>query len=468
MITESHNPHRVLQLVFMLSLTLAGVAHAKQADLPAYPYLKHLVPEEDARQSLGAFPLDSDVFAETRNDYANLRIVNDSGTEIPYRVRTRTEAVTSTHDTVIPTRVESLRELPGNKIEIEILATGEPKESQEIVLSTRQHNFEKLATVYGTVDGQNWREIATEVPLVDYSRFIAYQKTRVVFAPAKYKRLRITLTDVTVDRELPLKKSVREALQGAMQHEFIETSFQREDFHIDHIRILGTKTTTTGSRSVARKRSIPDFKVQQDKRLTVIEFTAKREPVAGIMLQTSGINFSRPVTIEGKSEVGDGNFKMLHHGTYSHISVGDVKHDRRTLHLPSPSRCAAWRITINNRDNPSLEITGISLEEECVEAVFVNTPASSYRAFYGGKQATLPRYDVAAILNAVGRTPVAEFRLGDELQNPQYKRTRGGRLHIGGQAILTIAILLMVGALGWGVAVAAKKVDLTNIDEKSK
>ena len=449
-----------LSCVLSSMLLLAGAVQAKPAELRAYSHVKHLVPDKGAEQALGAFPLDSELFARTHNDFANMRLVDTAGTEIPFLVRTRTEGVTSTRNTVIPTRVDSIRELSDNRIEIEMSSVGVPKQSQEITLSTHQHNFEKLVTVYGMSDGNSWLEIATEVPIVDYSRFIDYQRTRIAFKPARYQRLRLVISDVTVDRELPLKKTVREALKGATQHEFVETSFRREDFRIDTIRLLGKKTSETGQRPVIRKRAVEGFTVRHEESLTVITFTGQREPVIGIKLLTSGINFSRPISIEGKDALSSKEFRNVGRGTYSHISIGDVRRDKRSLRFAKPARCTDWRITIDNKDNPGMEISGVELEEQVNEAAFLNTPTSNYRVCYGGASTIRPRYDVATILNAAGRRSTASYHVGNELANPEYKKTRW-RLRVGGRAILSIAILLMVGALGWGVAVAAKKVELS-------
>jgi hypothetical protein len=443
-------------LILGVALLCAVQSMGKSVDVAAYPFVKHLVSEGNGRQPLGAFVVDGELFSETHNDFSNMRIADDAGTEIPFLVRTRTEAVTSTREKRITSRVDSIRELQDNRIEIEVALTGSAEVSQAIAISTRLHNFEKLVTVYGMVGGQSWREIATEVPIVDYSRFIAYQKTRIEFAPARYRRLRLIVSDVTLERELPFKKKVKEALDGAAKSEFVETSFRTEDFRIDAIRVLGKRTAETGQRKVTEWQTVSDFGVAEDGNHTVITFKASREPVVGIKIATSAVNFSRPVLVEGRD--GSGAFEALLRSVYSHIHVGDVHRDRRAVQLNGPTRRTEWRVTIDNKDSPALSITGISLQSEVRETVFLNTPASNYRALYGGGDTRRPRYDVATVLQTVGRTAVSAYRVGESTENSEYKRTRW-KLRIGGKAVLSAAILLMVLALGWGVAVAAKKVE---------
>jgi hypothetical protein len=434
------------------------IATAKPADVTSFPYMKHLVPEGGGEHALGRAILDSDLFADTHDDFSNMRIVDDSETEVPFLVRPRTASVTSTRDKLIPTRVESLRELPDNRIEIEIILQRKPEVSQSLRLTSRLRNFEKLVTVHGSIDGSTWKELASNVPIVDYSRFIDFENTEISFSPAPYKRLRLSISDVTLDRELPLKQTVREALHGKTQREFVETSFRREDFRIDEIRLMGKTTTETGQHAIVTKHPVSDFVVSQDGSLTIVEFAARREPVVGVQLNTATRNFSRPVLLEGIG-AEQGSYSCITRGSLSHIAVGNVARDSRTLRLLQPTRCSKWRMTIDNKDNPVLDITGITLKEQSYEAVFMNSPTASYRSFYGGAETKKPRYDVATILTVAGRSPATEYKPGERQENREFERTRL-RLHIGGNAVLTIAILIMVLALGWGVAVAAKKVDM--------
>ena len=280
------------------------MVNAKPADLGAYPHVKHLIPGDDSDRALGAFVIDRELWAATRGNFANMRIVDEADTEVPFLIRPR---------------------------------------------------------------GKAGRDGAT-------------------------------------------------------------TSFE----------IVG-------------------FEVGEDGTRTVIEFDAHREAAVGIRILTSAENFSRPVRIEGKSGIGHTGFRDIYRGTYSHVAAGDVERDGRTLHLPKTTRCAEWRVTIDNHDNPAMTITGILLDERVHEAVFVNTQPCSYRVLYGGDESQKPRYDMAAILKTSGNAPLAPFRLGAGQEN----EAGGGwwPMRVGGKAVLLIAILAMVAVLAWGVSAASRSID---------
>ncbi len=293
-------------LILVGALLWASVAGAKPADLGAYPYVKHLIPDDSVEQALGCFVLDPDVYESAREDFANMRVVDEAGTEIPFLVRMRNE-------------------------------------------------------------------------------------------------------------------------------------------------------TEQGDAAVSY--DVRDFEVREDGMKTVLEFNARREPVTEIRVLASTGNFNRPVLVEGKSGVGHSGFRDIFRGTYSHVSSGDVQRDGRTLKLPRGTRCAEWRITINNHDNPALTITGVALRDRVHEAVFVNRQPGSYRVLYGGDGSRRPQYDMAAILKNSGNTASEFFRLGAEQDNEDYGRV-WWPLRIGGRAVLICAILGMVAVLAWGVSCAAKKVDV--------
>ena len=196
----------------VLCLFLSGSSmFAKSADLGNFPYVKNLAPENNSEHALGSFRLDLDVFDKSSADFSDLRIIDDTGTEIPFLIR-----------------------------------------------------------------------------------------------------------------------------------------------------------AVTGSGAIITNRVV-DFDQKQDNRKTIIEFKSRREPVRGIKIFTAEPNFSRQVLVEGQDS--SGNYRTYMRGTCSFVKVGDVERDNRTLSLPTTARCSAWRLTIDNKDNPELQVTDITVITKEYEAV---------------------------------------------------------------------------------------------------
>jgi hypothetical protein len=237
--------------------------------------------------------------------------------------------------------------------------------------------------------------------------------------------------------------------------------FSAASADFSNIRIVDDSETeipflikTAVSEPTTETNNIIDFSIMQDGSKTIVSFAAQYKPVAAIKIITTDPNFSRRVTVEGKT--ADGNFRTYLHTTCSYVSVGSTLQDNRTLSLPRAVRCSEWRITIQNEDNPKLEISSINITAPKYNLIFVRRPAAVYRIFYGGS-AKPPNYDASAIINTAGSQTAANYNLSSQFDNEEYNKTARS-LQIGGKAILTIAILLMVAVLGWGIATASKQI----------
>ncbi len=86
--------HRLLRSALVLAFLLlwGGGAWARPADLEAYPHVKHLIPGDNSDRALGAFVIDGELWAATRRDFANMRIVDETDTEVPFLIRPRGKA----------------------------------------------------------------------------------------------------------------------------------------------------------------------------------------------------------------------------------------------------------------------------------------------------------------------------------------------------------------------------------------
>ena len=79
-------------LVLAFILMWGGGAMARPADLAAYPHVKHLIPGEGSDRALGAFLVDGELWAATHEDFANMRVVDETDTEVPFLIRARGKA----------------------------------------------------------------------------------------------------------------------------------------------------------------------------------------------------------------------------------------------------------------------------------------------------------------------------------------------------------------------------------------
>jgi len=104
------------------------------------------VPRDDAEQAIGAFALDHEVMSATRDGFANMRVVDDKDTEVPFLVRPRNRS-TQENATVDHEVVDFEVHEDGTKTVISFGAYREPVIGIRIL--TESKNFSRPVRVEG-------------------------------------------------------------------------------------------------------------------------------------------------------------------------------------------------------------------------------------------------------------------------------------------------------------------------------
>src|SRR6185437_13430610 len=89
-------------------------------------------------------------------------------------------------------------------------------------------------------------------------------------------------------------------------------------------------------------------------------------------------------------------------GTLVLIAFREFRRAELSLDFPE-HRHEHYRIEFDNADNPPLEITGVEAEGPRWRMVFLGSEGRIYRVAYGSDAAEPPRYDTAAVLDALHR-----------------------------------------------------------------
>ena len=127
---------------------------------------------------------------------------------------------------------------------------------------------------------------------------------------------------------------------------------------------------------------------------------------------------------------------------------------QQELDLDFPEhRSAEYRIALENRDSPPLDVIGLLAEGNVYEVVFLASQGGSYRLAYGNARMESPSYDTATLTTALaeGLSPIAstlgvaeEQPLVPEAEEPWWKRL----LNNGPAMTALIAVLVLILASG--------------------
>src|SRR5438045_8946078 len=109
----------------------------------------------------------------------------------------------------------------------------------------------------------------------------------------------------------------------------------------------------------------------------------KRQPLTSLELETADRNFSRHAVVEVERAQGvKKTWDRIGEGTLSRVDFKNLKREKLSISIPE-SRHTQYRIVIDDRDSPPLEVAGIEAEGNVYEVVFLAAPDGTYQRSYG-------------------------------------------------------------------------------------
>ncbi len=449
-------------ITVLLALVVSETTYAS-ADASYFPYMKKLTPPENAKRDVATFVVDEEMFAETDNDYANLRVYGRDKAETPSLVRSKRKKRSEIREYSVSMRQIAFKTLPDNMIQVILEQVKHDEKSfdkpEAIVFSTKMQNYEKEVTVYGSSNQNKWDLLAEKQPVFDYTRFIDIRNSKINIKKGGYKYYKIEISNISESQQSPYTTIARESRKGEQVGEIEEASFKREDFRIDNIAFKGTKPTEVKTSGVTTEYSVKDFAVVHDGKKTLVTFSTACTPLTSLEIVTSDSNFSRGVMVEGSDSQNDEpSWCRISMSNVSRIRMGKFNQEHTTIHLSKAQRYSRYRITIQNLDSPALDITCVKAVGEVHEVVFFCKAPGDCRVLYGGENIKPPQYDIADVLRKTEGEDADTYSPGKQEENLDYSGAKTFRFKQG-KALLIIMVLLMVATLAWAIVKAIKNVD---------
>jgi hypothetical protein len=460
-----------LPIAVVICLFPGPLIAAACAQATAFRYYRDIEMSPLKQEELVAITPDRDIFHYTRAGHPDLRILDSRNIEVPYVLEKMTETRTVHERHTTPTKDISLREKPGGGLEVEVTQDDKYPLAEGIRFITPLANYQQRVQVSGTSDGKNWQSLANDVLIFDYSRYMDVSNQEVALPGNRFRRFRIAISNTTADQESQLLELTRR-LKGREESERIETStIARRPFRIDRIEFW--YNVAREERKGDKKSSYPlQSPVRTDPsnsgRQTIIEIRPARLPLTGFEIETSSRNFSRHATVQVRTEpMKDRIAKVIHSdwrdigsATITAMDFRDLHKKELTVHFPE-SRREEYRIVIDNRDSPPLDITAVRGEANVYRFVFMAAPGEHYRLVYDSDTTESPVYDTVALSESLARgyQPV-DARLGG--QTPNADGALSGSLLrdvLNNRVFLGAVIAILAVALAWGLYKAGRRID---------
>ena len=231
-----------IKLIFIGLLVFAGfrgVVYAGE-DRAEFPYYKHLKAVQTQTKPIGLFVLDDEIFAATDISYNNMRIFDEAGAETQFLIRPKIKGKYVIREYNIPVEQISFNLPEDNMMEIVLKQKQKKKKLIPAVIEfvTRERDFEKQVTVYGSNNHKDWKVLVRAQPIFDYSRYIDVKNQRVEIPEKQFIFYKIELWNITETRQSPFTQICRETKGPEPLREMEKVSFLKKDFKIEQIKFI--------------------------------------------------------------------------------------------------------------------------------------------------------------------------------------------------------------------------------------
>ncbi|HKI19520.1 MAG TPA: hypothetical protein VKA15_16665, partial [Isosphaeraceae bacterium] len=324
------------RLAMMFWIGLAVSATAADGE-PALRFRKDIDRGAATGEEILAVPLDSDIYAATRDGYPDLRIRDERGAQVPYLLEPAAERRTIQVREACTSTVESLRVDEGKALEI-VVALGEKAPSANgATIRTPLVDYEHRVRVYGSKEGKEWALLASDGLIYDYTRFMDIRNRDIEFPFNDYRLLKLVVEQELDDRESPLRELIRSREEGKQDRRVEITQTQRRPFRIDGVELWRTVEKEGGRKVEAVGYPLAGFRVEHDpkKKETRVEIESRREPLERFSIETASRNFSRTARVLVPVERGmRTDWVEVGRATLSLIQVRAFRHAELRVDFP--------------------------------------------------------------------------------------------------------------------------------------
>lgn len=419
-------------------------------------------------EELVSVALDSDVYETSSLDFSDLRLQDGNGAVVPFLLRTAVETRPQSTRQFRDARLRSAQPLDNNALEIRIDLPDTGPLPEGLQLHTPLTNFQHRVQVFASAEGEQWHPLTEDGLIFDYSQFIDVRNDSVSFTASLTnadRQLRIVIDDVTAEQQSRLLELTRELVGDEETSRSVQVIVDRRPLKIDKVQLWHEVEHLQVVQSDRIAYPLFGMSIARDETegQTVVTLESRREPLTQLTFVTPSRNFSRHVRVEAPQIQGVRmQWQPLGSGVISNLDFKALQRQQLAVNFPE-SRQRQYRVVIEDRDSPPLEITEIRAEGSVKELVFFASPDQQLSLVFGeeGGSQQPPRFDTSAITAALaeGYHPqTAKLATGAEnLAAGNMPLDFPALLNRPGVLISIIALLIVV--LGWFLYQAGRRLD---------
>lgn len=358
----------------------AQASSVPQASEDAWTYAKPI--ETTASGGYRSLYLDNEVYAKSGSGLSDLRIVDAKGSFVPYYIESGTVETADRAVTYTAKLVHTERQQQSTSFDYAInpLKPGTDIQGNRLLFTLPDASFLKHIVLYGSYDGMAWEKVLQD----DLYRTGQVDKSWIDLGETlKYSYYRLTVLDNAENLSFPAPRLIHQL-----------TEVKSSDF---------------------RRTGVPRYEIkEEDGETRIVIDNGDRLKIKRIKLESEG-SFLRwydlkdqegsIIPVEGNSELYRMDFK-------------DTRIAGTDIVTVNPVNSPALTLTIYNKDDAPLALTGISTEYLVDKLIFADNGKGPYRLLYGNPDAAAPEYDIVNFKAQISQETLGDAILGDEIQKP--------------------------------------------------
>lgn len=343
---------------------------------------------EDVQTGLNRFAIDDELFAGTRSDLRDLRLIDSSNKEVPYKLlmsKSRNERRKFSPKVLN----NSYNESGDTSL---ILDFGENNQGvSNLLINTPNQNFQRSVEVYGSESAkENWNLLTDKAYIYDYTDKrggLATQKTEISFTNSIFRYLMVVVKSDGGER-------------------FVVNSVNAYDYISER------------SKEYVRQ---PVFKQKRDRVKKTSDIFVDLEvsgiPTRKIELAVADSNFRRGVEIY--SSYDNNKWHLVGSDYIFRYNTDKFRGENLSLNFSETDE-RYLKIVIYNNDNEELDITNLKSFSLYREVVFEADSSKNYRVYYANREARFPVYDIDNYFAYFDLDKVKDVSLGSEMENTAF------------------------------------------------
>jgi len=347
-------------------------------------------PHADA---LNYITLDRDVFLHSESQLGDVRIIDESGHQLPYDLRAQ---ITQPPEPVrVPATLRENSFVPGQFTQVVIDLGARPRFHNSLRVQTGESDFINWVQIAASDNAHVWRIVNPRAPISRFRKdnLEGTQTIRYSENNARYLRVRI---------------------QEAGH------SFQVSDIEVFSSPVTKIEGPTEGAFLFASLAPGPAGEASQTQ--WNVDLGSGNISVAKFKFETSQPEFYRAVRILNSNDQKEWQFAGG--GEIHRYVVGGKAEESLAVQCYESGGPRYWRVEVLNANDAPLSAIRLSAAMPLRFVLFRSAPYRSYRLIYGNARAKAPQYDLSRTLQIPPREAMFRPGLGSEEVTSNYADPR--------------------------------------------